>query len=138
MRSAVRSMPALEASPRSSTVGRGESSGLDVLEGGEDAGGVVESSAEGADHEKVGLGLGEHHPLAAAGAHQRACGEIRGHRFPLPWWCHPSCGRAYSAGVSPEDIRLSSDAAHSVSWSGVRFCLAGPSSEATNSSVRSA
>ena len=77
--------------------------GATGFELGEDAGDLVVGAAERADHEEVVVGVGQHHPLAAAGADQRSDGEA--HRVALPEHVAVGCRRsaAQSSSVAEAD-----------------------------------
>ena len=58
--------------------GEAEGCGFDGLDGREDAGDLLVESADGAEHQHVGGGFGEHDPFAAAGVDEGAGGEWGG------------------------------------------------------------
>ena len=74
--------------------GEAEGCGFDRLDGGEDAGDLLVEPADGAEHEEVGGGLGEHRPFAAAGVDEGAGGEGGGD-------AHGASGRINSQGHRP-------------------------------------
>ena len=55
--------------------GEAEGCGFDGLDGREDAGDLLVEPADGAEHEEIGGGFGEHDPFAAAGVDEGAGGE---------------------------------------------------------------
>ena len=54
------------------TAGESEGRGFDRLDGGEDTGDLIVESADGAQHEELGGGFGEHDPFAATGVDEGA------------------------------------------------------------------
>ena len=69
-----------------SRVGHGEPGRFHLLDLGEYPGGFVVAASQGADHQQLGIGIAQHHPVAASGGHQASRRED--HSIP-PWWPAP-------------------------------------------------